>query len=59
MADLERAINALKGREKQIVTMRLMDGLLYPEIARKLNMYVGTVYKCYQRAIKTIVKGIL
>ena len=59
MADLDRALNTLEGKEKQIATMRILDGLNYPEIAEELDMYVGTVYKCYQRALKVITEAIL
>ncbi len=59
MAGLEMAVNKLPEIERKIVLMRLTDGLTYPEIAERLNMYVGTVYKFYQRALKQITKDIL
>lgn len=58
MADVEEAINKLPETDKQIVVMRLIDCLTYTEIAQRLKMYVGTVFKRYNRAIKEISKNI-
>jgi len=53
---LERAMNALAPRCRQIFTMAKFDGLSYQEIAEILNISINTVKTQLQRALKTLSK---
>lgn len=59
MAALQKAINALDDRDKEIVELRIVDDMTFEEIANRLNMYVGTVYKRFKRSVRKINKDIL
>lgn len=58
LIDLERAIDKLEDVDKQIVEMRLLQDMRYAEIAKKLDMYIGSVYKRYKKSVKIIGKDI-
>ena len=55
---MERAIDKLEDVDKQIVEMRLLQDMRYAEIAKKLDMYIGSVYKRYKKSVKIIGKDI-
>ena len=53
-----KALDKLPEQDRKIVEMRYLQGLTYPVIGKALGMYVGTVYKRYNAALKIIWKDI-
>ena len=58
-ADLYKALDKLDERDREIFELRVFEDRTFEYIARKLDMYVGTVYKRYTKSIKIINKDIL
>ncbi|MDE6618667.1 MAG: sigma-70 family RNA polymerase sigma factor [Clostridiales bacterium] len=58
MAALQTAISELDDTDKEIVTFRLINDMTFEEIAKRLNMYVGTVYKRFQKSAKQILDNL-
>lgn len=59
MAALENSLSELDETDRAIVIFRIIEDLTFEEIASRLNMYVGTVYKRFIRSAKKINKDIL
>ena len=59
VAALHTEIDGLDKIDGEIVRMRIIEDMTYEEIADRLNMYVGTVYKRYKRSLQKINKEIL
>lgn len=59
MAALQNSLCKLDETDRKIVIFRLVDDLTFEEIANRLNMYVGTVYKRFMKCAKQINKEIL
>lgn len=59
VAALQNALNKLEETDREIVELRVFEDLTYEEIAQKLNMYVGTVYKRFKRSVEEINDEIL
>lgn len=57
-ATLNKAMDKLPEKDRQIFEMRYLKGMTYPEISKELGMYVGTLYKRYRAALKIIWKDI-
>ena len=58
-AGLQNALNELDEIDREIVEYRIFEDLTFEEIAQRLNMYVGTVYKRFKRSVKKINNDIL
>lgn len=56
--DLEQSIQKLDDIDRQIVEMRLLNDMKYKDIAKELNMHVGSVYKRYKICVGKINKDI-
>ena len=54
MAALDNSFSELDEIDKEIMILRLVNDMTFEEIASRLNMYVGTVYKRFQRSAKQI-----
>lgn len=59
MSAFDNSLSKLDEIDKKIVMFRLINDMTFEEIASRLNMYVGTVYKRFQRSAKKINKDIL
>lgn len=59
MAALQNSLSELDETDREIAIFRLIDDMTFEEIASKMNMYVGTVYKRYQKSVQKINKDIL
>lgn len=59
LAALDSSIFELDEIDRQIAVFRLIDDMTFEEIASRLNMYVGTVHKRFQKIAKKIYKDIL
>lgn len=59
MSAFEKSLSELDEIDRKIVIFRLINDMTFEEIADRLNMYVGTVYKRFQRSAKKINKDIL
>lgn len=55
----EKALSELDAQDREIVVLRFYNDITFAEIANRLNMHVGTVYKKYIRSIKIIYDEIL
>lgn len=53
---IEGAISGVEGVERQIIRARYFDGLEWAEIAEKLKVDIGTVYKWHERGLYGIYK---
>ncbi len=49
-----RAVKALEGDQRQVIVLRFMDGLSYPEVARILDKSVGAVRVAQCRALRAL-----
>ena len=52
--DIERALEKLEERERQIVTLHINGGFKFREIAEILEMPLGTAVWRYQKAVKRL-----
>lgn len=52
--DLHRALDRLKARQKQILFLKAVEDLTFPEIAKALGTTEGAVKMMFYRAIKTL-----
>lgn len=59
VAALQNAITKLDAIDRQIVELRVYEDMTYEEIAKMLDMYVGTVYKRFKSSVKKINDEIL
>lgn len=59
VVDLQNALAKLDEKDREIIELRLFEDRTFEEIASKLNMHVGTVYKTFQRNIKKVADEIL
>lgn len=59
IVDFQNALSKLEEIDMEIVELRIFEGMTFEEIASKLNMYVGTVYKRFKRSVKRINGDIL
>lgn len=55
---LHNALGKLDETDREIVELRIFKGMIFQEIADRLGMYVGTVYKKFKRAAKQILDDI-
>lgn len=56
---LQNALTELSEIDRKIVELRIIEDMTFEEIARRLNMYVGTVHKRFTRSVKKINDDIL
>ena len=59
MSAFENSLSELDEIDRKIVIFRLVNDMTFEEIASRLNMYVGTVYKRFKRSAQKINKDIL
>lgn len=58
MSALQNSLSELGETDRQILIFRLIDDMTFEEIASRLDMCVGTVYKRFKRSAKKINKDI-
>lgn len=59
VASLQSSISELDETDRKIVELRIVEDMTFEEIASRLNMYVGTVYKIFKRSVHKINKDVL
>lgn len=59
VAALENSLSELDEKDREIVELRIFEDMTFEEIAKRLNMYVGTVHKRFKRSVKEINDDIL
>lgn len=58
MSAFENSLNELGEIDRKIVVFRLVNDMTFEAIASRLNMYVGTVHKRFQRNAKQILDSL-
>ena len=58
MAALENSLSELDETDRKIVELRICEDMIFEEIANRLNMHLGTVYKRFKKCAQKILKDI-
>ena len=55
---LQKALEILNEQERNIVLLHVTQGFKFREISSLLDIPIGTVLSCYNRAIKKLYKAV-